>query len=141
MELRLSDADGLPVYRQIVNQVKYLVASGRLCAGQELPPIRALAERLVINPNTVVHAYAELAREGVVVSRPGSGTYVADDSERVGRPAAAERLTPKVDSLLADAAHLRVSLSQLLRLVGDRHGHLQGPRDRQTDAQKPRTNP
>ena len=63
MELRLNPSDGVPVYRQIVNQVKYLIASGRLVSGQELTPIRALAERLVINPNTVVHAYAELVRE------------------------------------------------------------------------------
>lgn len=120
MELRLSPADGIPVYRQIVNQVKYLVASGRLAPGQELPPIRALAERLVINPNTVIHAYAELAREGLVVSRHGSGTYVNDPLPRRAPADAARLLQSKVDSLLADAAHLNVEFSDVLELVRQR---------------------
>ena len=59
MQLHLSPRDGLPIYRQIVNQVKYLVAAGRLAPGEELPPIRTLAEQLVINPNTVARAYLE----------------------------------------------------------------------------------
>jgi len=122
MEIRLSTAEGLPVYRQITNQVKYLIASGRLRPGQELPAIRTLAERLVINPNTVVHAYAELAREGVVVSRHGSGTYVAEPA--AGRPssrATAQKLVPKADSLLTDALHLKVELESVVQLVRDRH--------------------
>jgi GntR family transcriptional regulator len=120
MEIRLSSSDGVPVYRQIVNQVKYMVASGRLRTGQELPPIRALAERLVINPNTVVRAYNELQRDGVVESRHGSGTYVREAADR---PSEAEPtvLIPKVDSLLTDAENLRVPLDQVIGLVRDRH--------------------
>ena len=76
MQLHLSPRDGLPIYRQIVNQVKYLVAAGRLAPGEELPPIRALAEQLVINPNTVARAYLELERASIVNKRHGSGTYV-----------------------------------------------------------------
>ena len=121
MEIRISPSDGIPVYRQIMNQVKYLIASGRLQAGQELPPIRAMAERLVINPNTVVHAYAELAREGVIVCRHGSGTYVADAAARRSRPNAARSLAPKVDSLLTDAAHLNLNIDEVVQLVRERH--------------------
>jgi GntR family transcriptional regulator len=127
MEIRLSASDGVPVYRQIVNQVKYLIASGRLQPGQELPPIRTLAERLVINPNTVVHAYAELATEGVVVCRQGSGTYVAQATGRRSRPSAVQALAPKADSLLTDAAHLNVGLDELLVLVRERHERLTRP--------------
>jgi GntR family transcriptional regulator len=128
MELRLNPTDGVPVYRQIVNQVKYLIAAGRLVAGQELPPIRVLAEKLVINPNTVVHAYAELAREGVVVSRHGSGTYVSEGGVRVGALEAELVLGPKVDSLLSDAAHLGVGLAGVIELVRERHQRLQKAR-------------
>ena len=53
MQIHLSAGDGVPIYLQIVNQVKYLIASGRLTPGEELPPIRVLAEQLVVNPNTV----------------------------------------------------------------------------------------
>jgi GntR family transcriptional regulator len=124
MEIRLSPSDGIPVYRQIVNQVKYLVASGRLLSGQELPPIRVLAERLLINPNTVIHAYSELAREGVVQTRHGSGTYVNSIGGQTDVPDAIEQLSSKADSLLTDAAHLKVGLNEVLRLVRDRHQYL-----------------
>jgi len=66
MQIHISTADGVPIYQQIVNQVKYLVSSGRLVAGEELPAIRTLAEKLVINPNTVARAYRELEAAGIV---------------------------------------------------------------------------
>jgi GntR family transcriptional regulator len=127
MEIRLSPSDGVPVYRQIVNQVKYLIAAGRLAPGQELPPIRLLAERLVINPNTVVHAYAELAKEGLVVCRHGSGTYVAGASARRTLKAPGVALQPRIDALLADAVQLNVRLDDLLELVRERHQLLKRP--------------
>ena len=78
MHLHLSPGDGKPIYLQIVNQVKYLVASGRLTPGEELPPIRVLAEKLLVNPNTVARAYRELEVAGVVTKRRTAGTYVSD---------------------------------------------------------------
>jgi GntR family transcriptional regulator len=124
MEFRLSTTDGVPVYRQIVNQVKYMVASGRLRPGQELPPIRSLAERLVINPNTVVRAYNELQRDGVVESRHGSGTYISEPQQPPPVETSSKVLIPKVDSLLADASHLKVPLKDTLDLVRERHAAL-----------------
>jgi len=76
MQLHISTDDGVPIYFQIANQIKYLVASGRLSPGEEVPPIRVLAQQLLVNPNTVARAYLELERDGVVVKRHGSGTYV-----------------------------------------------------------------
>ena len=69
MRIHLTPNDGVPIYLQIIHQVKYLVASGRLSAGDELPPIRTLAEQLLVNPNTVARAYRELEAAGVVVTR------------------------------------------------------------------------
>jgi GntR family transcriptional regulator len=124
MEIRLSSTDGVPVYRQIVNQVKYMVASGRLRPGQELPAIRTLAERLVINPNTVVRAYTELQREGVIESRHGSGTYITENIKGPPAEGATQALAPKVDSLLADATHLKVPVDEVVNLVHERHKKL-----------------
>src|SRR5262249_11275034 len=121
MEIRLSSTDGIPVYRQIVNQVKYMVASGRLRSGQELPPIRLLAERLVINPNTVVRAYSELQREGIVESRHGSGTYISGMPPSPQTESAVQALIPKVDSLVADATHLNMEIEKVVGLVRARH--------------------
>src|SRR5438552_19005962 len=85
LHLRISANDGVPIYVQIVNQVKYLVASGRMNPGEELPPIRALAEQLTINPNTVARAYRELELAGVVVKRRTTGTYVSNAGSPLAR--------------------------------------------------------
>src|ERR1041384_3173888 len=98
MQIHLSTGDGVPIYLQIVNQVKYLVAAGRLNPGEELPPIRGLAERLVINPNTVARAYLELERAGIVTKRQGSGTYVSDAGSPLARRERLKILTQRADA-------------------------------------------
>ena len=85
-------SDGVPIYLQIVNQVKYLVAVGRLAPGEELPPIRVLAEKLVVNPNTVARAYRELEAAGVVEKRRTAGTFVARGRVAAGAARAVEDL-------------------------------------------------
>ena len=82
MQIHISPTDGVPIYLQIVNQVKYLVSSGRLGIGEELPAIRVLAEKLLINPNTVARAYRELEMAGVVVKHRTTGTYVSGVGSR-----------------------------------------------------------
>jgi GntR family transcriptional regulator len=84
--IQIAPGDGVPIYVQIVNGVKHLVASGRLAPGEELPPIRALAEELLVNPNTVARAYRELEVAGVVTKRRTAGTFVSETAAR-GRPA------------------------------------------------------
>lgn len=121
MQIQIQTASGTPIYLQIVNQVKYLVGSGRLEAGEELPAIRALAEQLVINPNTVARAYLELERSGVVVKRHGSGTYVADNPPTIGRTQRQKILGERVDALLAESRHLGVTLDELVELINARH--------------------
>src|SRR5213595_2390965 len=100
MHIRISPNDGEPIYLQIVNQVKYLVAAGRLAPGEELPPIRALAEHLTVNPNTVARAYQTLQRDGVVINRRTAGTYVADAGAPRARRQGLKILTERADTLL-----------------------------------------
>lgn len=76
MIFRLSHSSGIPVYLQLMQQIRHGVETGALQAGEKLPTIRKLAEELVINPNTVVRAYRELQHEGIVELRQGSGAYV-----------------------------------------------------------------
>ena len=125
MQLHISTKDGVPIYLQIVNQVKYLVAAGRLAPGEEVPPIRALAEQLVVNPNTVAKAYHELEREGVVTKRHGSGTYISDNGSPLARRERVKILTQRVDALLAEARHMDVPLDEVVQLVHQRHDNLQ----------------
>ena len=125
MQLHISTNDGVPIYLQIVNQVKYLVAAGRLAAGEEIPPIRALAEQLVVNPNTVAKAYHELEREGIVTKRHGSGTYVSDNGSPLARRERLKILTQRIDALLAESRHMDVGVDEILNLIRERHRNLQ----------------
>lgn len=70
---QISIGSDSPIYRQLSEQVRLAVATGKLAMGDPLPSVRALAEELVINPNTVARAYAELARDGLIEARPGRG--------------------------------------------------------------------
>src|SRR5262244_1987433 len=117
VQLRISSQDGVPIYLQIVNQVKFLVASGRLEPGAELPPIRALAEQLLINPNTVAKAYKELEAAGVVVKRGTAGTYVSDAGSPLPRAERLRILSERADALLAEARQLGVGIKELLDLL------------------------
>ena len=73
----LDPKSGVPIYRQIQDQIRYAIASGRLRPGDQLPTVRALAVDLKVNPNTVIKAYSELERLGILTTEQGSGTFVA----------------------------------------------------------------
>jgi|SRR4051812_5798222 GntR family transcriptional regulator len=121
MQIHISTADGVPIYLQIVNQIKYLVSSGRLTAGEELPPIRTLAEELVVNPNTVARAYRELEGAGIVEKRRTAGTYVSDQGSPLARRERLKILSERVDALLAEARQMDVSFEELIKLAERRH--------------------
>ena len=126
MQIQISAQDGVPIYQQIVNQVKYLAASGRLASGDEIPPIRVLAEQLVINPNTVARAYLELERAGIVTKRHGSGTYISEQGSPLSRREKVKVLARRADSLLAEASHLEVGLDEVIELLRARNEAMLG---------------
>lgn len=125
MQLRISVQDGAPIYQQIVEQVKYLVAAGRLKAGDDVPPIRVLAEQLRINPNTVARAYLELEREGVVTMRQGFGTTVAQVKTHLPRREKLRLLAEPADVLLTNAHHLNVEFDEVVDLLRERDAVMQ----------------
>ena len=129
MQLHISANDGLPIYLQIVNQVKYLVASGRLKPGEELTPIRVLAERLLVNHNTVARAYRELEAAGVVEKRRTAGTYVSDQGSPLARRERIKILTERIDALLAEARQMGVAYEDLTKLIQQRGAALQTDRN------------
>ncbi len=120
MQIHISSSDGVPIYIQIINQVKHLVAAGRLSPGDEMPPIRVLAEQLMVNPNTVARAYLELERSGLVTKRHGSGTYVSESPASVSRRQKEKILAARADALLAEARHLDVDLPEIIKLLRER---------------------
>lgn len=127
MQIYISPGDGVPIYLQIVNQVRYLVASGQLEPGEELPPIRTLAERLLVNPNTVARAYRELEVAGVVTKRRTSGTYVSAGGSRLEREERLRILSERADALLAEARQMGVGLDELIDLMTRRAAAMRPP--------------
>ena len=117
MRLTLSQRDGHPVYRQIVYQIKHLIAVGRLAPDDELPPVRVLAQQLVINPNTVARAYRELEHEGIVYKRRGAGTYVSSEGSPLARRDQKRVLGKLADVLLVEARNLGFDFEEVLELV------------------------
>lgn len=126
MHIHISN-DGVPIYLQIMQQVRYLIASGRLVAGDEVPPIRKLAEQLLVNPNTVARAYRELERDGLLVSRQGAGTRVGSDGSPLSEAEKQRLLTQRADALVAEARQLGVPIDEVVQLIRERHRNLGSP--------------
>jgi GntR family transcriptional regulator len=129
VNFHISANDGVPIYLQIVNQVKYLVSSGRLAPGAEMPPIRVLAERLLINPNTVARAYRELEVAGILIKRRTAGTFVSDTGSPLARRERLKILTERIDALLAEAQQMNVGIDEIVQLVRQRDVAMQPSSD------------
>ena len=78
--LKPNPSSGVPIYLQLMEQVKHAIETGALKPGEQLPSIRPLAEELVVNPNTVAKAYRELEHEGVIELRQGAGAFVTENA-------------------------------------------------------------
>jgi GntR family transcriptional regulator len=125
MQIHLNPADGVPIYLQIVNQVKYLISAGRVPAGHELPAIRVLAEQLLVNPNTVARAYRELEQAGLVVKRRTTGTYVSETRPRLPKQERVKIITQRIDALLAEARQMDVPVEEVVELLHRRDDVMQ----------------
>src|SRR5690606_22963811 len=120
MDIKIDLRDGVPIYRQIVNQVKYLIASGLLQPGEELPPIRTLALQLKVTPNTIVKAYDDLEASGVIHKRRGSGSFVSEARSLLATRERRRIIEGRIDALLAEAHQLNYSPDEVLRILDDR---------------------
>ena len=129
MQIHITTSDGVPIYQQVVNQIKFLIASGRLNSGDELPPIRVLAAQLLINPNTVARAYRELETAGIVEKRRTAGTYVSEQGSPLARRERVKILAERIDTLLAEAIHMGVSIDDVMKLVQQRYNAIQSARN------------
>lgn len=112
---------GIPVYLQIVQQVKEAAAGGVLRPGEALPSVRSLAEELRINRNTAARAYAELESEGVIETRPGSGCFLkSNGASPLRRAVRADRLGAELDAVIVQAHHLQIDDDALKELLEER---------------------
>jgi GntR family transcriptional regulator len=124
VQIRVSTKDGIPIYLQIINQIKYMVASGRLAPGEKLPPVRKLAEQLLINPNTVARAYRELEAANVLNTRQGSGVFVAEGVSPLARREQNKILKERIDLLLAEAKQMNVTTEAVVEMIKQQSQHM-----------------
>jgi GntR family transcriptional regulator len=114
--IKINTSSGVPIYRQISDQVKVAVATGTLSRGEQLPSVRGLSEALVINPTTVQRAYMDLERDGVIETRRGQGTFVTGDGAVLPAGERRRRAQEHLRNALAEARRLRVDRAELTRI-------------------------
>jgi GntR family transcriptional regulator len=121
---RLDNGSGIPVYRQLIDQVQAGIATGVLSVGFQIPTVRQVAVDLSINPNTVMRAYRELEIRGVLDTQQGTGTFIAAREPQIDDDGRVRRLDLLIDEFIARAGSGGFSLSELLEALKKRGNDL-----------------
>ena len=117
MELRIDPSSAVPVYAQVVEQVRTLIALRALRPGDKLPSVRELAAQVRINRNTAAKAYQLLEAMGVLETRAGQGTFVADGVPPWSRDERLRRLEHSLNRALVEAYHLEIPFNEVLKIT------------------------
>ena len=128
MRFQINFKSGMPVYLQLVDQVKAAAASGALQPGEALPSIRPLAEELRLNRNTVAKAYSELESLGVIETLHGKGCFLKQNHSPLRKEIRRKLLMEEIDQAIVMAHHLQVPGPEFLKLVQERLEMLEGKR-------------
>jgi len=121
LTLQIDFRSGLPIYTQIVNQVQTQVASGHLKPGDQLPTVRALAEDLRVNFNTVARAYRLLDEERIISTQQGRGTYITEiPPPKVSERLRKEMLETLAEKYISEAMRLELSKDEIKQMVSDK---------------------
>lgn len=113
LDISITTGSAAPIYRQIADQICRAAATGQLVAGEQMPSVRALAEQLVINPNTVARTYADLIREGVLEAQKGKGVFVARRRAVFTKAERLRRLDAVLEALVNEGIHLGFTPEEL----------------------------
>jgi len=116
---RLDSHSGVPVYRQLIDQVQAAVAAGVLAAGDQLPTVRRVAVDLVINPNTVLRAYREMEIRGTLDTQQGSGTFIADRKIEYSKGERERQLGQLVGEFVSRAGSAGFTVEQLVKALNE----------------------
>lgn len=114
MPISIDQKSGVPLYRQIIESVKFAIARGELSPGDKLPTVRQLAVDMEVNPNTVIRAYREMEIEGVLDTQQGSGTFVTEARPEIDALERRRMLDQILTELLARASDYGFSLDDVL---------------------------
>jgi len=120
LDLDISAGSPSPIFRQIVEQVRTAVMTGKLAEGDQLPSVRGLAERLLVNPNTVARAYGELTRDGLIDGQPGRGVFISKPRQMYTKAERQRRIGPLVDALVHEGLWLGFSADELIESLSQK---------------------
>src|SRR5512140_3460491 len=113
MIIRIDPDSSVPIFEQLVAEVKAAVARGACAAGEMVPSVRQMATQVLVNPNTVARAYRELEREGIVYMRKGLGVFISEDAVKRSRTDRTEEVQRRLNDLIAEARRAGLSDAQL----------------------------
>ena len=119
MQIRIDNASNRPVYRQIIDQIKRDIALGWLIKDEKLPTVRQLAAQLAINPNTIAKAYRQLEQEGIIITKPGSGAFIANLDSNLSRAVRKRLLSEELELITVEAFHMQIDRQTLLELFNN----------------------
>ncbi|UCC31660.1 MAG: GntR family transcriptional regulator [Phycisphaerales bacterium] len=120
MRFTIDPNSGVPYYRQIIDQVQFAIADGRLGSGTRLPTVRQLAVDLKVNPNTVARAYQELEIRGVVNTQMGTGTFIGTEKVQISEAERSRMLEQICTELLSRASAYGFTLSEVIEALRQR---------------------
>ena len=123
IEFKLDLKSGVPFHRQIVDQIRCGIASGRLLPGEQLPTVRELAVQLEVNPNTVRKAYSDLELLGILNTQQGTGTFVGDQAIEIGEAEQQRMLEQICDELVARGHQYNLTLEDIVEHLQRRLDH------------------
>ena len=114
MQIRVFSGSSTAIYRQIADQIRRSVAAGEIAVGDPLPSVRQLAKELVVNPNTVAKAYAELGRDGVLETQAGRGAFIAKRRSVFSKAERIRRLDEALETAISEAVTLDFAADEIL---------------------------
>jgi GntR family transcriptional regulator len=120
MLIQLDPTNRVPVYQQLINQVKRHIATGKLKPGDRLPAVRELAMLVLVNPNTIQKAYTDLADAGLIHSRKGQGVFVSELRSTLSKDERTRRSVEATDQYITDLLMLGLGLDEVQELVATR---------------------
>lgn len=131
MQLQIDTSNGLAIYEQVVRQLKFAVASGRLRHGELVPSVRELSRQLAINPNTVARAYRQLQDEEILETVRGMGMQVMVGAEKRCRADRKKLIAARLDTVLDEAMHSGLLRDEVRKLMDRKLA--QFPEDEETN--------
>ncbi|MDA1274234.1 MAG: GntR family transcriptional regulator [Verrucomicrobia bacterium] len=119
LHFQIDPHSGIPVYRQLMDQIKYYVAAGTLRPGDQLPSIRELSHALAVNPTTIVKAFSELGHEDVIQIRHGKGAFVAESAYQHSERQREKALRRLARQLAVEAVQMGASMEQVIQVLNE----------------------